>query len=820
MIRVSDGKQVGEYLNLYIHTAGSTVDILNPEVVDQFIAQTHEKYKERFGNDFSKKIRGFFTDEPQYQRWNTPYTRLVAEYFEKEYEEDILDGLGYLFVEKEGYRKFRYRYWKAMQTLMLNNFSKKVFDWCNKNEVEVTGHYIEETTMGNQMMCCGGVMPFYEYLHIPGIDWLGKDTSSELSPKQVGSVARQLGKKQVLTETFGCAGWDVTPKELRRIAGFQYVNGVNIMCQHLIPYAEHGSRKRDYPAHFSTINPWVREDFGVFNDYFTELGAMLAESEEPINVAMLHPIRSTYFEYKREKISEGFGVADLDEELRKACRTLSSLNIGYHFLDETLMEKYGFVDGDKIGCGACSYEYLVLPSMITMDKTTERLVREYVIQGGKVLLLGTKPTYLEADSYEYDYLNSNCSLEEIANAQPFVVANKETEIYTTYRVNNGKTFLFVQNNSTTETYTQTYSFKKGVQSFAKWNPITGEIEILPLTVKVQPEESLILFLREEEAPKQKVLKPYKLRFSDALCSFKENQMPVDTLRYSKDGRTYSEKMSCIALFQQLLEERYEGKIYFKYEFEVRKVPQDIILRAEECNAQQVSLNGQVLQEKNVPRIEKNLITYDIAPMVRVGVNEYVVEMNWQESESVYYALFGENVTESLKNCIVYDSELEPIYIAGSFGVYVNEVKDTQEGYVEVPGFYIGEMPGRVSELVTDGLSCVSGEVVLSQKVTLDSKDILLEVEGVYLTARVFVNGKKAGDLLFDTALDISEFVNIGENEIKVRFLISNRNLMGPHHFTGPKDMRISPRLFEFTGTWKDGKSPLYHESYDLRLFYK
>lgn len=116
-------------------------------------------------------------------------------------------------------------------------------------------------------------MPFYEYEHIPGIDWLGNESyqKGELSPKQVSSVAAQLGKKQIITETFGCCGWDVTPTDLKRIAGFQYVNGINMICHHLIPYTERGSRKYDHPAHYSTINPWVKEGFRDFNEYFTRL---------------------------------------------------------------------------------------------------------------------------------------------------------------------------------------------------------------------------------------------------------------------------------------------------------------------------------------------------------------------------------------------------------------------------------------------------------------------------------------------------------------------------------------------------------------------
>ena len=47
-------------------------------------------------------------------------------------------------MEKEGYRSFRYRYWKAMQHLMLENFAKRVYTWCDNNNVKLTGHYVEE----------------------------------------------------------------------------------------------------------------------------------------------------------------------------------------------------------------------------------------------------------------------------------------------------------------------------------------------------------------------------------------------------------------------------------------------------------------------------------------------------------------------------------------------------------------------------------------------------------------------------------------------------------------------------------------------------
>ena len=72
LVRVLDAEQEknacfkGKYLNVYVKIAASTADILNPEVMDKFIALTHEKYAERFGENFSKALKGFFTDEPRF----------------------------------------------------------------------------------------------------------------------------------------------------------------------------------------------------------------------------------------------------------------------------------------------------------------------------------------------------------------------------------------------------------------------------------------------------------------------------------------------------------------------------------------------------------------------------------------------------------------------------------------------------------------------------------------------------------------------------------------------------------------------------------
>jgi hypothetical protein len=47
----------------------------------------------------------------------------LPKYFQETYGEDILAGIVLLFVEKEGYSAFRYKFWKSMQALMLTNLA-------------------------------------------------------------------------------------------------------------------------------------------------------------------------------------------------------------------------------------------------------------------------------------------------------------------------------------------------------------------------------------------------------------------------------------------------------------------------------------------------------------------------------------------------------------------------------------------------------------------------------------------------------------------------------------------------------------------------
>lgn len=802
--RVNSGD---DCFNVYVHCSGSTADILNKEVVDKFIALTHEEYRKR--DDYG--LKGFFTDEPQYYRWATSFTRVLPGYFEKTYHQDIKDSLGLLFLEKDGYREFRYRYWLSLQRLMLTNWAQNLFTYCEKNGYTLTGHYVEETSMGYQIMCCGGVMPFYEFEQMPGVDWLGRDIYNELSPKQLGSAAAQLEKKQTIAEMFACCGWDVTPKELKKIAEFLYVNGVNRCCQHLLPYAEHGQRKRDYPAHYSPINPWVKKGFKEFNDYFSSLGKLLSESEDVVNVGLFHPIRSCYFDYKRDE--DGFGVASLDQDLRDVIDTLSAYQIPHHFLDETIMESHAKVVGSSLIVGKMKYDYVILPHVLTMGKYSESLLREYCLSGGKILLLYEKPAYLEGKPYDYPYLKSNCTLEDIMAAQPFK-ADKNPEVMTSlHQDKEGRLFLYAVNKGKATSVTFTL---RGYKSFLSYDTMNDTFKPQSLDVSFEEGQSFVLCFSKKPDPKKEEKRPI-VHFGETFSLLEPvtNKLTLDSLEFSFDKKKWNGPFYHLGVLDLLLHKRYEGPLYLSYHFKVDELPPSCFAYIETNRLKKVELNGGVLEQTGSHPLEKGLEKFDLLKGLRRGDNNIVVTLDYFQGENVYYALFGENVTESLKNCLVYDSDIEAIFIEGEFGVKGHFERGSADDILLGDSFSVVREPTKISSLIEGGFPFFNGDIALEQEIEVEDPNSILEVDQRFQLIDVKVNGQKAGRMMFSSYLDLSPYLKRGKNRLEVVLTVSNRNLLGPSHTLEQENLSVSPDTFEMAGKWKDGKSELFRGSFSF-----
>ncbi|HHV12519.1 MAG TPA: hypothetical protein GXX75_19785 [Clostridiales bacterium] len=821
---------IKEYHCIYDQTNASTVDILNPDIVDQFIKETHEKYYARYQDQFGNFMVGFFTDEPQYFRWDTAYSPVMLSEFKSEYGEDLLEHLGALFIDCNQSYELRFRYWRLMNKLFVNSFAKRIYDWCEAHNCKLTGHAVEESSLFAQMWCCAGVMPFYEYEHIPGIDWLGRDLGTDVTPRQVSSVAQQMGKKQVLTETFALTGWDVTPKELKRIAEWQFVNGVNLMTYHLYPYSIRGQRKRDYPAFFSDCNPWIAE-FRQFNEYFAGLGYLLAESKEAANVAVIHPMHSAYLTYNRETDYES--VQKLEDSFQLLVDTLGSAQVVHHYVDELMLERHGRVVDGRLSVGNCSYEYIVIPEMPGIDSSTLRLLKEFTGTGGKIYLEGRAPLYVDGKRTEIDFLKSNVFFEELVN-QYYKIDNKATRIRSTYRQSEFGDFIYAVNLSDDTEYAvnlhinaqgaSLFDLEKREEKAVYFEEDMGGIRV-PLVF--QAGQSYIILIQDEAAPGSKDVKTGQETHCDTRMSIlasTENALTLDYADLSYDNERFEEKLPIMAISDRLLKERRNGKVYLRYTFQIGEIPNTMFLETEKMNAVNVWINDTNIRLEDQGRLDRSFVRGNIIDYIKTGKNTIVYEIDYYQDETVYYVLFDcKDGTESLTNCLSYDTDIEAVYILGDFQVVSEDgfAPGGKNTRIAAGNFSITKSKNEIdaSRIVEEGYPFFAGEMILEKEILLEEKDCFLQLVGRFAVAEVFLNDQFVAKLMFDDRCELSGYAKAGTNRLRIRLINGNRNLLGPFHCADdPEPYAVYPGLFDMYNTWNDGKSDLYRDSYSFVYF--
>ena len=364
------------------------IDTFNPAAIKCFINETHEKYYERFGDRFGKSLKGFFTDEPQYGNGATPWSTLFPELFLGEYGYSLTDNLPLLYFDLDGAEKFRSDFYSMAAKQFRTSFIKQMYDWCTEHNCRLTGHMMEEDTLLTQLGATGGVMACYEYFHEPGIDWLGRKISTPFIPKQLGSVARQLGRK-TLTESFALCGWDVSLNELKWIMQWQMVNGVTSLCPHLEGYSLRGERKRDYPASVFYQLPWFKDAYKPFAEFICKTGTVLDEGREEAPILLIEPLQTAYIKQNPKNTEK---INELQSRFENITNELSGNHMLYHYGDESIMEHFGSVKNDKLVIGKCEYSTVIMPYMQSLTENTLKLLTEFSQNGGKLYFIGEMPS--------------------------------------------------------------------------------------------------------------------------------------------------------------------------------------------------------------------------------------------------------------------------------------------------------------------------------------------------------------------------------------------------------------------------------------------
>ncbi len=849
----------GKIYHMYFDVNPFYVDTMNPEVIEEFLKSTHEIYRENLKGDF-KKLKGFFTDEPQASRNGLPWSFNLEKEYEKKYGEPIREQLPKLFYRIDGFEEFRFRYWQLVRDLFTDSFMGTIGKWCNANNTELTGHMVLEEEFYEHILANGCCMPSYEFMDIPGMDHLCRGMPSVQTEMQLTSVANQLGKKQILSETFAACGWNVSFEDMRRLYEHQMVHGINLLCQHLEGYSLRGIRKRDYPASLYRHQPWWK-DYKTFNDMVSRIGMLIAEGDVKFNILVLHTIESGWLLTDSRAETDEYA-----KKLQKVMDALENAHLHYHLGESRIIERFGKVENGKFTIGTQSYSLVIVPPALCLDENTYNMLVEFKNQGGTVIFTEEIPEYLNGVKTDsVSHFAKKCIItdsEKIAENVPcdcrlmsLSVADKSQIEFirsTVRRFENLKMTMYYVCNFGDKQADVTLNVNG--KSAKLFDAVSGQImpakyencgDLLKIDAKIPANSSVIYFVFEtkNDLPKQTLVNKDKSSLSEKLngewkvLNSDKNSLTLDYCDLIVNGETVAENMP-VSDVQDILcahRKQVNAKIIFKFCIKNLNF-NNCELMLETPEVFRIFVNGNEVEKIITGECHDACFkTVDIYAYLKEGNNEICLDCDFVQSEAVYKMLDDIKYFESVKNRLTYDMEIEAVYLKGDFGVYTdNEFEFIERNAVRTKGdFYLSKAPSVVKDgsLEIQGFPFFAGSVTLSKKISLSETEVNNAVicfdRLPSIITDVTVNGNKVSKIMWQPySADISEFVKPGDNEIEITLTGSLRNLLGPFHLDEGETHTALPFYF-FHKTciwgWGDGYNHKWVDDYSFvqnGLFFK
>lgn len=786
------------------------VDLLSEKVTEKFIEITHEKYKRELGEHFGTVIKGFFTDEPQLNFGGLPYSFELTKVFQERNGYELIECLPYLQCKLEKAHSYRYDFWSTISDMIVKNYTKKLYDWCQNNGLILTGHMPGEDSLIHQITSCGGVMSHYKYMHAPGIDHLGRRIASIVLEKQVTSIAKQLGKEMILSETFGCAGWNITFEQLCWIWGWQASFGINTLALHISAYSIKGIRKRDYPAFYSYQEPWW-DQFAVLNQWMSNLSNTIASFDYIDNILVIHPI-STF----QGLVSDDIGVEQqrLSCQYRLLLENLMDAQIDFDIGDENTIIENGRVINNKLIVGNCTYNMVIVPECISLKGDLCTLLDEFIKKSGALFAVNSPPRYIDYGPKEMTKSLQNvkviqnrselfCKYFDSIGHERIVTILDSTGFYVaknfsiTVKQSDEALLLYVWNknqsdnrntiikaighkniyslNIQTGTRIPLETFHDDHYTYAK-HIFFGYASELFVITEASDEIMKTSYLISKEYPS------CSISLSDL------NVLTIDYARYSLNGHEYSDEKPVILLHNDIYNNDDLNTVYVKYTFFVNDSYEgDLSLCAETSNCISAKVNqSEILNNRKGWFIDKEIHEFDITDQTFKGFNEVVLQYTIPITKK---SIDENEVFETERNRFFFPVEPEAIYIRGKFDTFINGNVSKKPTCISIrdASFAIGNPTEKkgFGDLTHQGLWFYRGDILYT--LSLNKKEdqsivvTIIEPKCALVCIEVFDNETCVSLYASPYKADITTLLKTGDNKIRIKAFGTNRNILGPHH---------------------------------------
>jgi len=374
----------------------------------RFIEITHQVYKDKVGDKFGTTVPCIFTDEPQFatkiqlsdpRAMNDvflPWTTDIAKTFRREYSADLVKDLPQIIWNLPNGKPSisRYQYHDHVCERFVSAFMDQLSAWCRKNNIMLDGHMMEEPTLHSQTTAIGEAMRCYRNQEMPGmdllVDWVEYNTA-----KQASSVSRQNGTRGTMSEIYGVTHWYFTFEGHKGCGDWQAALGITFRVHHLTWVSMAGEGKRDYPACIGYQSPWYKE-YGYIEDHFARVGVAMTRGKPVTRVGVIHPIESYWLAFGPNGSGDELGLRD--RAFAELTNWLLHGLIDFDFISESLLpgQASGKSRGKRLQVGKCEYDVIVAPNLRTIRSTTLKILRDFAKTGGKVIMAGSAPDFVDA----------------------------------------------------------------------------------------------------------------------------------------------------------------------------------------------------------------------------------------------------------------------------------------------------------------------------------------------------------------------------------------------------------------------------------------
>jgi hypothetical protein len=315
-------------------------DILNPATTRQVIRLVYDRFHEHFAADFGRTILGVFTDEPNplgkcREKGVRPGTAGIVAHVNRILGYDFTPHLPALWFDDEpDAQRHRADYARAIRRRMEETWYAPLSGWCASKSVALCGHPDRGDELGAQ-----------RFFHIPGQDlvwrWVEplKPTALEgpesTQAKCSSSAMTHLGRRRNSNEFCGAYGPQTTFEEMKWLADWCLVRGVNLLIPHAFYYSIRGPRKDERPPQLGPhTSAWDDGRFKAFADHCRRLCWINTDSQHVCDVAILTDpdhcawrAAKVLFEHQRD-----FNYLDPETLLASATVTADGVRIaGMHY---------------------------------------------------------------------------------------------------------------------------------------------------------------------------------------------------------------------------------------------------------------------------------------------------------------------------------------------------------------------------------------------------------------------------------------------------------------------------------------------------------